>query len=74
VRLALSTTAVQDYEINQMDVVGAFLETNMEEEAYVHLPKGHIFNGEKVIMSDNPGEQVVVRLLKSLYLWEVIGD
>jgi hypothetical protein len=29
VRLALSTAAAQDYEIDQMDLVGAFLESNI---------------------------------------------
>jgi hypothetical protein len=66
VQIALCIAAAQDYEIDQMDVVGAFLASNMEGEVYVQLPKGLIFNGKKV-MSDDPSEQVVVRLLKSLY-------
>jgi hypothetical protein len=36
--LALATT--QDWEIHQMDVVSAYLLGDLEEEAYIEVPKG----------------------------------
>ncbi len=58
VRFALSYAAIHDWEIEQMDVVTAFLNGNVEEEIYMELPPG--IDGKK----DNSR---VWRLIKSLY-------
>jgi hypothetical protein len=69
VRLWLSAAAARDDEIDQIDVVGAFLESPMKEEIYIELPKGFSTNknGKVVLAEDNNSPRVIVRLLKSLY-------
>ena len=40
VRLVLSFAAANNYEIHQLDVVAAFLESDIKEELYLQLPLG----------------------------------
>jgi hypothetical protein len=69
IRLGLSAAAARDDEIDQIDVVGAFLESPTEEEIYIELPKGFSTNknGKVVLAEDDNSPRVIVRLLKSLY-------
>lgn len=55
VRLILSIAAAADYEIEQLDVVTAFLGRKVEEEIYISLPEG-ILGGPRL-----------ARLVKALY-------
>ena len=55
VRLVLTIAAVRDYEIEQLDVVTAFLGGKVEEEIYISLPEG-ILGGPRL-----------ARLIKALY-------
>jgi hypothetical protein len=54
-RLGLSLAALWDYELDQMDVPGAFLWADMEEDIYMEMPEGYKENG------------LVLKLLKALY-------
>jgi hypothetical protein len=68
IRMIFTYAAVKDLEIDQMDVVGAFLESNLKEEVYVTLPKGCISSDKKGITIDiTSKEQVTVKLNKSIY-------
>jgi len=72
VRLVLSFAAVRDYEIHQLDVVTAFLESRLKEEIYLQLPVGF-----SVVVESEPQEHLVaytdnrdpvfVQVLRSLY-------
>ena len=55
-RAMLSIAVVEDLEIDQMDVVTAFLNAPLEEEIYLRVPEA---------FTPQPGK--VIRLLKSLY-------
>ena len=55
-RATLSIAVVEDLEIDQMDVVTAFLNAPLEEEIYLRVPEA---------FTPQPGK--VIRLLKSLY-------
>ena len=55
-RIMLAIAAVEDMELEQMDVVTAFLNAPLEEELYLRVPEG---------FPSRPGH--VVRLHKSLY-------
>ena len=55
VQIALTIAATLDLEVEQLDVVTAFLGSALEEEIYVKLPDGVL------------GGPWIVRLLKSLY-------
>ena len=55
VRLVLTIAAARDYEIEQLDVVTAFLGGKVEEEIYISLPEG-ILGGPRL-----------ARLIKALY-------
>ena len=55
VRIALRIAAALDLEVEQLDVVTAFLGSELAEEVYVRLPEG-VLGGPRL-----------VRLLKSLY-------
>lgn len=72
VRLVLSFAAANNYEIHQLDVVAAFLGSDIKEEIYLQLPldfevvgeagrdaSGAVYTGKR--------EPVCVRILKSLY-------
>ena len=56
VRTLLAVAAVQDFELDQMDAVTAFLNAPLEEELYLRIPDG---------FTEQPGK--VLRLKKSLY-------
>jgi hypothetical protein len=54
IRLELSVAAARDEEINQIDIVGVFLESLMEEEIYIKLPNGFSTNNNrKVILAED---------------------
>lgn len=55
VRIALTIAAALDLEVEQLDMVTAFLASDLEEEVYVKLPEGIL------------GGPQIVRLWKSLY-------
>ena len=55
VRLVLTIAVARDYEIEQLDVVTAFLGGKVEEEIYIKLPEG-ILGGPRL-----------ARLIKALY-------
>ena len=55
-RILLAIAAVQDWEIQQMDVVTAFLAGDIDEEIYMKQPEGF-----------EQGEGLVCKLRKSLY-------
>ena len=71
IRTVLSRAAVQNKEIVQLDIVTAFLESKVEEELYLHLPKEFgLTNNGKVILNGTRielGVSVTVRLTRSLY-------
>ena len=52
----LAVAAVNNYELDQMDAVTAFLNAPLEEELYLRIPEG---------FTPQPGH--VLRLKKSLY-------
>ena len=56
VRTALSYAATQDLEIRQLDVIGAFLESKIDETLYISFPKGLVREGNKIVL--DPGEFV----------------
>ena len=54
VRVALSYAAAMDLEIRQLDVIGACLESKINETLYISFPKGLVREGNKIIL--DPGE------------------
>lgn len=60
VRVVLAIAAAKDWEVINMDVDTAFLQSPVEEEIYVRQPKGY----EKRGAND---EELVCKLIKSLY-------
>ena len=74
VRLVLSFAAAHNYEIHQLDVVAAFLESEIKEEIYLQLPFGFGIVGGTIqdaslcrVAYTGKREPVCVRILKSLY-------
>ena len=68
--------AAEDKEITQLDIVTAFLESQIEEELYLKLPKHFTMakNGRVELKMEEPGgkrskpdSEIVVRLKRSLY-------
>ena len=57
-RLLLTLAAIYDWEIQQFDVVSAFLNAELKEEVYMEQPEGFQVKGE---------ETKVLRLVKALY-------
>ena len=55
IRLLIALAAEFDLDIDQMDVLTAFLHPELEEEIYMQLPTGHKLNGK------------ICRLNKSMY-------
>jgi hypothetical protein len=58
VRLLLAIAAQEGREVHHMDVKSAFLNGDLEEEAYVAQPQGYIVAG---------AEHKVLKLKKALY-------
>lgn len=58
IRTLLALVAMQDYELEQLDVKTAFLHGELEEEIYMHQPEGFVVKGK---------EDHVCRLKRSLY-------
>ncbi len=58
IRTILAVTAHQDLELQQMDVVTAFLNGDLEEDIYMAVPEG---------LKTNATSNKVCKLLKSLY-------
>jgi len=74
VRLVLSFAATHNYEIHQLDIVAAFLESEIKEEIYLQLPFGFGIVGGTIqdaslcrVAYTGKREPVCVRILKSLY-------
>ena len=68
----LSYRAARDLEIEQLDVVGAFLASQIKEELYIQFPKGFVRNRDKVVLgylAADEGEQMPLfaRLIHSMY-------
>ena len=59
VRLLFALAAQYDWEIDQMDVITAFLNPVLQEEVYMELPKG--------VGASASGGKLYCRLKKSLY-------
>jgi hypothetical protein len=60
IRTLLALAAYHDWEVEQLDVVTAFLEADIEEEIYTRQPEGFRH-------TDINGEERVCLLKKSLY-------
>jgi hypothetical protein len=68
IRMMFTYAAIQDLEIEQMDVVGAFLESKLKEDVYITLPKGCISDEKgKIAIDVNSKQLVTVKLNKSIY-------
>ena len=59
-RVILAIACINDWKIEQMDVVSAFLHANAESEIYMEQPQGYIAYGDK-------GQPLVCHLKKALY-------
>ncbi|MCO5552868.1 hypothetical protein L7F22_006386 [Adiantum nelumboides] len=57
-RMLLALVATEDMELDQMDVIIAFLHGDLKEEIYMQQPEGFVKKGK---------EHLVCKLLKSLY-------
>lgn len=58
IRVVLGLVAVQDLELEQLDVKTPFLHGDLDEELFMHQPKGFIKKGQ---------EHLYCRLKRSLY-------
>ena len=56
IRVLLALAAVEDWEIQQMDVKGAYLNGNLKEEIFMMQPEGY-----------SDGSNKACQLLKTLY-------
>ena len=54
----MSIVAIEDLYLKQLDVKGAFLHGDLEEDIYMHRPQGYVIPGK---------EEMVCNLKKSLY-------
>jgi hypothetical protein len=59
-RVILAIACINDWEIEQMDVVSAFLNADVESEIYMEQPQGYVAYGDK-------GQPLVCHLKKALY-------
>ena len=57
-RLLLALSALEDWEIEALDVKTAFLYGNLDEELYMEQPEGSVVKGQ---------EKKVYKLKKALY-------
>jgi len=64
VRILLALAAQYDWEIEQMDVITAFLNPLLQEEVYMELPEGYALPKDCPCTS---GGRIVCRLRKCLY-------
>jgi hypothetical protein len=60
IRTMLALAALKGYNVTQMDVTTAYLHADVETELYMKQPEGFE-------IQDNQGEELVCKLLKSLY-------
>jgi histone deacetylase 1/2 len=60
IRTMLALAALKGYNVTQMDVTTAYLHADVETELYMKQPEGFEIQG-------NQGEELVCKLLKSLY-------
>ena len=75
VRTLLAVTAVQSWETLQMDVTNAFLLGDLSDEVYMAFSQGytgwgsriHVDDNKNSLVSDDNGQRLVYKLLKSLY-------
>ena len=58
IRLIFAITCQKNFELHQIDVKGAYLNGTLEEDIYMHQPKGFMKQGE---------EHFICKLHKSLY-------
>ena len=58
IRVLLTLAAQRDWEIHQVDVVGAYLNADLEDEVYMEVPDGILSDGDRT---------KVCRLRKGLY-------
>jgi len=74
--MVLSKAAPDDQEIVQLDIVTAFLESKIQEEIYLQLPKEFgVSSRGKIVLQDRYNDDksgtrttnVVVQLKRSLY-------
>jgi hypothetical protein len=67
VLLVLSEAAIHNFKVDQMDVIGAFLEAKIEEELFMTLPAGITYqDGQLTIgLSEAKKEKVVIGVKKS---------
>lgn len=75
-RVLLAIAAIEDWEIEQIDFIGAFLNGELEEENYMQIPDGFIdyacraSKSTKALLKKqgyNPKEDQVILLSKALY-------
>ena len=75
-RTALSYAAANDLEIVQLDIVGTFLESEINETLYIKFPKGLWREGNKIILDlgevhrtgvGNRISPAIGRLIRSIY-------
>ncbi|KAK2068440.1 hypothetical protein P8C59_003076 [Phyllachora maydis] len=73
-RILLATGAVLDWEIEQADFIGAFLNSALREEIYMEIPKGLLEAASnkaiyKLLLkySYNPSTPNIIKLSKALY-------
>ena len=72
VRVALSYAAAMDLEIRQLYVIGAFLESKIDETLYISFPKGLVCEGNKIILDlgefvNSSREPAIGKLIRSRY-------
>ena len=58
IRTLITLASIYNFEINPMDVKTAFLNGELEEEIYMHQPKGFVMPNH---------ERKICKLIKSLY-------
>jgi hypothetical protein len=74
-RLLLALAAIYNYNIKQIDFIGAFLNSKLSERLYIKLPEGlkELLKKSPELLaiaksqSYNPSEEQVILLLKALY-------
>ena len=49
IRTVLALVALNDYELEQLDVKTAFLHGELEEEIYMRQPDGYVVEGKRIM-------------------------